>query len=187
MRSLLGMIEALLFVSGDALTIKELCKATEWDEEAVSEAIGALKQRFESADSGLQLVEIAGGWQLSTRTEYAPIIGKLLAPNANRLSRPSLETVTIVAYRQPCTQAEIEAIRGVSCDGVLKTLVDRELIEEAGRKQTPGRPILYATTGQFLHYFGLASIDDLPPLPDDLPTEADQQAAQISLEAAGAL
>lgn len=187
MRSLLGMIEALLFVSGEPMQLRELVKATEWDDDAVLEALAELKQRYESQDSGLQVVEIAGGWQLATRSEYAPIVGKLLAPNANRLSRPALETVTIVAYRQPCTQAELEAIRGVSCDGVLKTLVERELIAEAGRKQTPGRPILYATTAQFLHYFGLASIDDLPPLPDDAPTEADQDAARISLEAAGAL
>lgn len=187
MRSLLGMVEALLFVSGEPLTLKELVKLTEWDEDAVRDAIEELRTRYNAADSGLQIVDTGDAFQLATRPEYGETLGKLLAPHANRLSKPALETVTIVAYRQPVTQAEVEAIRGVSCDGVLKTLVERELVAEAGRKQTPGRPILYATTTSFLHYFGLTSIDDLPPLPEDEPTEADQQAAQLSLEAAGAL
>jgi len=188
MRSLLGMVEALLFVSGDPLSLKELSKATEWDEDAVREALDELRLRYQDADSGLRIVALGEDtFQLATRPEYGETIGKLLAPHANRLSKPALETLTIVAYRQPATAAEIEAIRGVSCDGVLKTLQERELISEAGRKQTPGRPILYATTPAFLHYFGLTSIEDLPTLPDDAPTEIEQQAAQLSLEAASAL
>ena len=183
MRSLIGMVEALLFVSGEPLTLKALAKATEWDEEAVLEALGELQARFQGADSGLQVLEIAGGWQLGTRPDYATTIGKLLAPHANRLTRPGLETVTIVAYRQPLTQAEIEAIRGVNCDGVLKTLAERELIEEVGRKQTPGRPILYGTTPAFLHYFGLASLEELPPLPDE--EESVEVERHIALHAAG--
>lgn len=186
MRSLIGMVEALLFVSGEPLTLKELVKATEWDEDAVREAVTELRQRYADADSGLHVVDTGDAFQLATRPEYGQTISKLLAPHANRLSKPALETVTIVAYRQPVTQAEIEAIRGVSCDGVLKTLVERELIWESGRKQTPGRPILYATTTGFLHYFGLTSIAELPPLPEDEPTDEDQQAARLSLEAAGA-
>ena len=129
------------------------------------------------------------GYQIATRPEFAPAIGKLLAPHANRLTRPSLETVTIIAYRQPCTQAEIEAIRGVSVDGVLKTLLERDLIQEAGRKATPGRPILYTTTDQFLHYFGLASRDDLPQLDEDeleAQTRDAESQAQTALHAAGA-
>jgi segregation and condensation protein B len=187
MRSLLGMVEALLFVSGDPLSLKELVKATEWDEDAVLEALEELRVRYQNSDSGLRIVAIDDGYQLATRPEYGETIGKLLAPHANRLSKPALETLTIVAYRQPATAAEIEAIRGVSCDGVLKTLQDRELITEAGRKQTPGRPILYATTAAFLHYFGLSSLDELPALPDDAPTAAEQEAAHLSLEAASAL
>lgn len=187
MRSLLGMVEALLFVSGDPLSLKDLTKATEWDEEAVGEAVEELRQRYREQDSGLQIVRMDEGYQLATRPEYGETIGKLLAPHANRLSKPALETLTIVAYRQPVTQAEVEAIRGVACDGVLKTLQERELIYEVGRKQTPGRPILYATTAAFLHYFGLASIEDLPTLPEDIPTESEQQAAQLSLAAASAL
>lgn len=185
MRSLVGMVECLLFVAGEPLTLKDLVKATEWDEEAVLEAIAVLTARYGEADSGLQVVEIAGGWQMGTRGEYAPTIGILLAPRANRLTKPGLETVTIVAYRQPCTQAEIEAIRGVSCDGVLKTLIERELVAEAGRKNSPGRPILYATTPQFLHYFGLPDLESLPPLPDDTMTEDEHAQAHTALAAAG--
>lgn len=173
MTELSRIIECLLFVSGEPLSLKELAKTTEADAADVEEAIRLVQTHY--ADSGLQVVEIAGGYQMGTRARYAPSVGKLLAPNANRLSRPSLETVTIIAYQQPCTQAEIEAIRGVSVDGVLKTLMERELIVEAGRKQTPGRPILYGTTEAFLHYFGLSSLDDLPRLEDD---EAYQEAVQ---------
>jgi segregation and condensation protein B len=172
MRSLLGMVEALLFVSGDPLTLKDLTKATEWDEEAVRTALDELSLRYSASDGGLQIIEVANGWQMTTKPDYAPIVGKLLAPNANRLSKAALEVVTIVAYRQPCTSADIEAIRGVSSDGVLKTLIERELIADVGRRQTPGRPILYGTTDAFLHYFGLSSIDALPPLPDDPDAEA---------------
>ena len=112
MRSLLGMVEALLFVSGDPLSLKDLVKATEWDEDAVLEAIEELRVRYQSSDSGLRIVTIDDGYQLATRPEYGETIGKLLAPHANRLSKPALETLTIVAYRQPATAAEIEAIRG---------------------------------------------------------------------------
>jgi segregation and condensation protein B len=181
------VVECLLFVSGEPLSVKELVKATETDGEAVLTALGLLRERY--VGSGLYVTEIAGGWQMATRPEYAPAVGKLLAPNANRLSKPALETVTIVAYRQPCTQAEIEAIRGVAVDGVLKTLLDRDLIREAGRKQTPGRPILYATTDAFLHYFGLASLDDLPKLDEDELEEqarVTQEMAKTALTAAGA-
>ncbi|MBC7807643.1 MAG: SMC-Scp complex subunit ScpB [Akkermansiaceae bacterium] len=180
------VIEALLFASGDPLTVKELVKATDTDTESVEIALRNLRDQYSSADSALQVVEIANGFQLATRSEYASYIGKLLAPHANRLSKPALETATIVAYRQPCTQAEIEAVRGVGSDGVLKTLVERELITEAGRKQAPGRPLLYVTTPQFLHYFGLASLAELPALEDDSEADAvEQDAAQTALLAAG--
>ncbi len=180
------IIEALLFASGDPLTVKELVKATDTDNETVGIALGELRDRYDRVESALQVVEIANGYQMATRPVYAPYIGKLLAPHANRLSKPALETATIIAYRQPCTQAEIEAVRGVGSDGVLKTLVERELIAEAGRKQAPGRPLLYATTAQFLHYFGLSSLDELPALEDDEEAQSDDRdAAETALIAAG--
>ncbi len=180
------VIEALLFASGDPLTLRELVKATDTDTETVIAALQTLRNRYTQRESALQIVEIASGYQMATRPAFAPYIGKLLAPHANRLSKPALETVTIIAYRQPCTQAEMEAVRGVSCDGVLKTLIDRELIADAGRKNAPGRPLLYATTAQFLHYFGMASLSDLPPMEDDAEEMADTaQATQAALVAAG--
>ncbi len=179
------LLEALLFAAGEPLSMKDLVRTTETDTEAVHQALRVLRDRY-AAGSALQIVEIAGGFQMATRAEYAPAVGKLLAPHANRLSRPALETVTIIAYRQPCTQTEVEAIRGVASDAVIKTLLERELIREAGRKPTPGRPILYETTDAFLHYFGLADLSDLPALEDDEETMAEVTAeAQEALAAAG--
>jgi segregation and condensation protein B len=182
------IIECLLFVSGEPLGAKELAKTTETDVLQVHEAVRALRSRYIATGSGLQVIEIASGYQMATRAEFAPVVGKLLAPHANRLSRPALETVTIIAYRQPCTQADIEAVRGVSSDAVLKTLIERNLVCEAGRRPSPGRPILYATTNDFLHYFGLADLADLPPLDQDDDTgsvAADRDALEIALAAAG--
>ncbi|MBC8104634.1 MAG: SMC-Scp complex subunit ScpB [Cytophagales bacterium] len=187
--TLAGIIECLLFVAGEPLTAKELAKTTETDEVAVHVAVRLLRDRY--AESGLQVVEIARGYQMATRPEFASAVAKLLAPHANRLSRPALETVTIIAYRQPCTQAEVEAIRGVASDGVLKTLTEREMIVEAGRRQTPGRPILYSTTDHFLHYFGLSELSDLPLLDEDemeareIAAANDDAAAHTALVAAG--
>ena len=178
------IIECLLFVAGEPLSAKELARTTETETDAVVEALRGLGSRYDSESSGLQIIEIAGGYQMATRPEYAPTIGRLLAPHANRLSRPALETATIIAYRQPCTQADIEAVRGVSSDAVLKTLTERGLIHEAGRKPSPGRPILYATTGDFLHYFGLTALSDLPPLDED-EDASDVQAMTTALAAAG--
>lgn len=186
--SLARIVECLLFVAGDPVTVRDLVKTTETDSEQILDALQALRDRYQTTHSGLHIVEIAGGYQLATRPEFSIHVGKLLAPNQNRLSRPGLETVTIIAYRQPCTQAEIEAIRGVSVDGVLKTLVERELITEAGRKAAPGRPILYGTTTTFLHYFGLANLTDLPPLEDEEPPDILREreaAAETALVAAG--
>ena len=178
------IIECLLFAAGEPLSAKELARTTETDVPVVYLAIRALRDRY--VHSGLQIVEIAGGFQMATRPEFAPVVGRLLAPHANRLSRPALETVAIVAYRQPCTQADIEAVRGVASDGVLKTLVERGLIREAGRKPTPGRPILYATTDDFLHYFGLTDLSDLPSLEeDDEEAIAAEEAVAMALHAAG--
>ena len=190
------LVECLLFASGEPLSAREIGKAAGLasgasGEMVVHEAVRVLRDRLVRASSGLHIVEIAGGYQMATRPEHASVVGKLLAPHANRLSRPALETVTIIAYQQPCTQAEIEAVRGVDAGGVLKTLVERDLVKEAGRKAAPGRPILYETTGAFLHYFGLAALSDLPILDEDEVSEATQtaesnrDAVQSAFRAAG--
>ena len=160
-------IECVLFASGEGVSIRDLSKATGCEFTLVEAALCLLQERLHRAKSGLQAVDIAGGWQLATRPKFAPVVARFLTPNAHKLTRPALETVTIIAYKQPCTQAEIEAIRGVACAGVLKTLEERALLRIVGRKPTPGRPILYGTTDAFLHHFGMASLDELPKPPDE--------------------
>lgn len=163
------LLEAYLFVATEPVTPLEIARILKIDNAAVEEAlediVNAYARRFHS---GLQVVRIAGGYQMATRPALAPEIARLLAApgQKSRLSRPSLETLAIVAYQQPVTQAEIEAVRGVNADAVLKTLSERNLIAENGRKEVAGRPILYGTTPDFLHYFGLHTLEDLPPLED---------------------
>ena len=184
--ALVRPLECLLFVAGESVTARSLARSLETDEPSVARAVARLRDRYAATDSALQILDIAGGYQLATRAELGPLVGSYLAPHANRLSRPALETVTIVAYRQPVTIAEVEAIRGVASDGVMKTLAERELIAEVGRKPTPGRPILYGTTNGFLHYFGMASLGDLPPLDgEEEEVEENAVAARVALEAAG--
>lgn len=171
-------LECLLFVSGEPVPLPDLARALGLDDIATEAAIRSLQIGLTERKSGLQLLRIAGGWQLATRPEYAEVIGRLLARGSNKLSRAALETLAIIAYRQPITAPEIEAVRGVSVGGVLKTLLDRRLIAEMGRKAAVGRPMLYATTPEFLHYFGISDLAQLPALEiepltvDALPAEA---------------
>ena len=164
-------LECLLFVAGEPVTLLDLAKALGVDEIAVEGALRSLQATLSERGSGLQLLKIAGGWQLSTRPEYAETVARLLTRSASKLSRAALETLSIIAYRQPITAPEIEAIRGVSASGVLKTLSERRLITEAGKKMALGRPTLYVTTPDFLHYFGIADLSQLPPLEIDAPSE----------------
>ncbi len=174
------VVECLLFVSGEPVAVAELARAAGINEDEVIPALQELDASLSSRGSGLQLIEIAGGWQLATRPEHADAIGRLLARGMNKLSRAALETLAIVAYRQPVTSPEVEAIRGVSSDGVLKTLLERRLIGEAGRRITPGRPMQYKTTPDFLHYFGIADIRQLPELDLDKPAPAAVPASVIA-------
>ncbi|HEV2474328.1 MAG TPA: SMC-Scp complex subunit ScpB [Chthonomonadales bacterium] len=168
----LAALECLLFVAGDPVSTEELARAMGEAPHRVEELLRELQVVLVERGSGLQLARIADGWQLCTRPEYAEITAGLLARPAARLSRAALETLAIVAYRQPITAPEIEAIRGVGVSGVLRTLGDRGLIAESGKRPTPGRPTLYTTTQGFLHYFALPDLAALPPLP---PAEAADQ------------
>lgn len=158
------VLECMLFVSPQPLMTAHVAKSLELEETVVDQAIHEL--RLEYADRGLQIVRIAGGYQMCTRPEYSEQVSKLLKPEKVRLSRAALETVAIIAYRQPITQPEIEAIRGVNSDGVVKTLTERNLIKQVGRRETAGRPMLYATTEEFLNHFGLNDLTQLPELED---------------------
>ena len=157
------VIECMLFVANEPVSAKSLAETLDIDESRVDEAIASLQEDL-NCGHGLQLVKVAGGFQLCTRPEYSDYCAMVVAGSKKKLSKAALETLAVIAYRQPATMPEIEAVRGVEVDGVVKTLLDRGLIKEAGRKKTPGRPILYATTPEFLEYFGLADISELPDI-----------------------
>lgn len=173
------IIEAVLFAAERPLTTKELrqifAEATDEEnpsvpqgfrgvrEAALTTALEELKAEYETQARSFQLVEIAGGWRLVSRPEYAPWLKKLLdEARPHRLSQPSLETLSIIALRQPISRADIAAIRGVEVDGVIKTLLERDLITITGRSDVPGKPLLYGTTQKFLEHFGLKNLDDMP-------------------------
>jgi len=167
----LAALEAVLFMAAEPLAgaeIAEILDITPVEAEALA---GQLAAQYEGR--GLQLSRIAGGYQVCTRAEYGPYVAKLHQPERFRLSRAALETLAIVAYRQPVTRPEIDAIRGVNSDSPLDTLLQYQLISEAGRKEAPGRPIMYCTTENFLGHFGLDSVADLPQL-DALPADQSQ-------------
>lgn len=159
----LAILEALLFASPDPLSIEHLQTILEeTDSDKIIKGVHALREAYEKNGSGLTIVQVAGGFRMSTRPDLHPWLGRLARTRPSRLSRPALETLAIVAYRQPITKAEIEAIRGVLVDGVLKTLLERDLVRVLGRKREVGRPLLYGTTRKFLEYFGFQDITDLP-------------------------
>ena len=162
-----ALVESLLFAAGRPVPIAQLIEALDGPSRA--EVLGALEHQartYEREGRGLRLVQVAGGWQLRTPAEHGPWVRRLLRERPPRLSRPTLETLAIVAYRQPCTRLEIEAVRGVDAEAVLTTLIERRLVRIVGRKEARGRPLLYATTREFLEVFGLPDLNALPPLRD---------------------
>lgn len=164
------LIEALLFASETPLSAADLARLDEGlDEEQVEQLVAELRLEYEREGRAFGIYEIAGGYQLLTRPEFAPVLERFdTVPVSSRLSQPALETLAIIAYRQPVGRAEVEEIRGVGAGGVLKTLQERGLIEVVGRGEGLGRPLLYGTTRTFLEHFGFRSLEDLPR-PDELP------------------
>ncbi|MCS7191027.1 MAG: SMC-Scp complex subunit ScpB [Fimbriimonadales bacterium] len=163
--SLKEVLHALLFVADAPLSLATLCEVTGEPPESVEQALQAL-QRELAAQGAIQLIAVAGGYQLATKPEYAPYIARLLNPPQRRLSRAALETLAIIAYEQPVTQAQIDALRGVDSSHTVRQLIARGLVQELGRKDAPGKPALYGVTPQFLHYFGLNSLEELPEKPN---------------------
>jgi segregation and condensation protein B len=160
-----AVLESLLFAAGQPVPIARLVGALDGPGRAeVLGGLAALAATYEREGRGLRLVQVAGGYQLRTPATHAPWVRRLLQERPPRLSRPMLETLAIVAYRQPCTRVEIEAVRGVDADAVLTTLLDRRLVKILGRKEAPGRPLLYGTTREFLEVFGLEDLSGLPTL-----------------------
>jgi segregation and condensation protein B len=164
------IVEAVLFAADAPLTADEIARADEsLDEDQVEQAIRFLKAEYDDAERSFQITEIAEGYQILTRPEFAPYLERFdNVPRPSRLSGPALETLAIIAYRQPLGRIEIEYVRGVGSAGVLKTLQDRELIDAVGRAEGLGRPVLYGTTQKFLEHFGFKSLEDLPR-PEELP------------------
>ena len=173
-------IEALLFVASESLTIKQIAKLTHATEAEVALALQRIEADY--ADRGIVLREIAGGYRFASAPLARDVVEAYLLPPKSSLSTPALETLAIIAYMQPVTKSEIEAIRGVASDGVVSTLSDRNLVAEAGRKDVVGRPMLYKTTPEFLESFGLRSLDDLPPmeLEQGQPLELDLLTANLT-------
>lgn len=164
---LVALAEALIFVADEPITTKLLAEVLEEEKESVQAAIEELSREYESRDSGLQIREIAGGWQLATRTELHEEVRKFLKtrPSA-KLSLASLETLAVIAYKQPVTVPEILEIRGVQSASAIKTLLDKRLIVAKGRKEAVGRPMMYGTSKDFLLQFGLKDLTELPSIED---------------------
>ncbi len=161
-----AIAESLLFASGTPLSLRRLAELIGVVQAEVKPALALLREECTAPGRGLVLAEVAGGYQFRTAPEYADYVKTLVREKPNRLSRAALETVAIIAYRQPITKIEIEAVRGVNVDGVLNSLLTKKLIRVMGRKDVPGRPWVYGTTPQFLELFGLSDLASLPPLPD---------------------
>jgi segregation and condensation protein B len=182
MEELKHIVESLLFVSEDPLTIDQMRKVVkDADAKRLREALGALGEEYESRRGGFFLAEVAGGFQLRTRPEYNQYIKDLLQPSPPRLSKAALETLAIIAYKQPIIRADLEHIRGVDSGGVLRLLLKRRLIRVLGRKELPGRPLIYATTKRFLETFDLKDLRDLPT-----PREIEEFGNEASDELAAA-
>jgi segregation and condensation protein B len=161
----LRALEAVLFVADEPLASAVLAPLVEADRRTVDSRLGELAPTYERTGSGLTLRRVAGGWRLATHAEAAPSVERfVLSSRHTRLTKAALETMAIVAYKQPVTRHQVSAIRGVDSEGVLKALVERGLLAEVGREEGPGRPMLYGTTPEFLERLGLDSVSDLPAL-----------------------
>ncbi len=180
-------IEALLFAAGGAVEYKDLQAALEVDEGVLDAALTELENRYKEEDRGIRMIYLDGKYQLCTKNEYYDeLIRMVNVPKKHTLTDVLLETLSIVAYKQPVTRQEIEKIRGVSCNHAVNRLIEYHLIEEVGRLDVPGHPILFGTTDDFLRSFGISSMDELPGIsPDkieDFRKEAEEEAGLIQVE-----
>ncbi len=178
-----AIIEGLLYVSGnEGIQLKEIAEVLEITENEAAELTEGLKKEYEEG-RGLMITEVAGVYQFTTKPEHADYYRRLVqSPSSAGLSQAAMETLAIVAYRQPVTRAEIEDIRGVKTERPLQTLMSKTLIKQAGRAEGTGRAILYATTREFLEYFGLKSIEELPPLPEGVDDQEIEKEADLFFE-----
>ncbi len=164
MGNLRQLIEAFIFAANSPLSLDRLSVLVEQPKAMIRPIVIQLQQQYVAADRGFYLAEVAGGYQFRTVVEFAPWLRKLNKDRAAKFSRAALETLAIIAYRQPATRAEIEYLRGVDSGGVMKTLLDKNLLRILGKKDVPGRPLMYGTSRHFLELFGLRDLNDLPTL-----------------------
>ena len=174
-----GVIEAILFVNEKPVTLEQIKKVIDTVSVAdIKRILQEMQTEFEKRKNGMMIIEIAGGYQMLSNPLYANYVREFYkTKHKEKLSKPALETLAIIAYKQPVSRADIETIRGVNSDGVVVHLIEKELIKIVGRKDVPGKPYLYGTTKQFLEYFGLKSLDDLPKLeefPDLQPVQIEE-------------
>lgn len=180
--NLKGRIEAILFVAGEAVSIKELTKALQAEEKTVRAELNAIRDEYDYDQRGFLLKRFGDKVQLATRPLYAQDVLRLLQPvQQQSLSQAAMETLAVVAYKQPVTRAEVEQVRGVKCDYSLQSLMNKGLIKEIGRKDTIGRPILFGTTDEFLSHFGLEGLEFLPPLPENPEGSEEEPEEQITI------
>jgi len=169
----ISVLEALLFLSGELLSISSIKDVIELPESEIKRLMEELMAEYKNRNTGLLIVEIANGYQMVTNPQYADWVKKFRSIHiSSKLSVPALETLAIMAYKQPIIRAEIEQLRGVNSDSAIRTLLERRLIKIMGRKEVPGRPFLYGTTREFLQYFGLKDLTELPTLKDLIREEA---------------
>ena len=167
-KEIVSALEAVLYASGDPISIDRLSQVFEVKPEQVEKAAAKLKEQLNEKESGIELLRLDNAYQLATRGKFAEYIKKAFdLKRRTPLSGAAFEVLSVIAYNQPVTRAFVEQVRGVDCSGVLTTLVEKELIEERGRLELPGRPLLYGTTKNFLRCFGLSDLSDLPPLPKE--------------------
>lgn len=160
---LVPVVEAVLFVATAPVSARRLAEVTGASPGQVRAALAQLAQHLADGSHGVELRAVAGGYRLFTKKAFGQYVAGFLRPVGTPLSGPAMETLAVIAYKQPITRAEIEAIRGVGCERSLRTLLERNLIRETGRMEAPGRPIVYGTTREFLEHFGLADLSQLPP------------------------
>jgi len=184
-QDLQGVLEALLFVSDEPVSAIDLAKIIDARPSEVDSALAFMANRFADEERGIQLREVAGGWRLYSHPAYHEVIERYVASwDTRALSQAALETLAVIAYHQPVTRSDINAIRGVSSEGVVSSLVDKGLVRETGKASTPGNAILYGTSRTFLERFGLKSLKDLPPLEQFAPDERTKQIIRERLSAA---
>ncbi|MDI6757432.1 MAG: SMC-Scp complex subunit ScpB [Endomicrobiia bacterium] len=182
-KELVNIVEVLLFITDRPLSLRKIKEIAGDDisDDELRAALAEIIKRLAEAGSPLEIREVAGGWQFATRAAYAPWVKKLYRDKTRlKLSQSALETLSIIAYRQPITRLEIERVRGIESLGVSETLLERKLIKIVGRKETLGRPLLYGTTQEFLKYFGLQHLSELPTIEDFSVPPSDESSESVS-------